>query len=248
MQEKQEYEQVIGIDGCRGGWCLVFENCEKQVEITLLQNLGDTLQLLFGSKIALIDIPLGLGSRSIPRTIESKARSHLKPKRTSSIFTPPVLESLRAENYPDACTINYEITGKKISIQSWNIIPKIAEANELICNHPELKRNLKEAHPEICFKYLNHGQPLRHSKTAAGGLGIRERLEILNTYDDSANDFFNRSITKYSKSVLKEDDILDAFCLFITGKLGLKHGFQSILGENKFNEQDIEMSMYFACL
>ena len=246
MQEKKEYAQAIGIDGCRGGWCLIYERSEKQIELVLLSDLREALNLIAGSKISLIDIPLGLGSKRISRTLESIARGHLKPKRTSSIFTPPVFECLKSKSYRDACMINQKMTGKKISIQSWNILPKISEANELIFNRPELKSNLKEAHPEICFQYLNHGQPLLHSKSAGRGFGIKERLEILMRYYGEVEQFFNQSSIRYPKSKLKEDDILDAFCLFITAKLGLKNGFQVISGENKFNEQDIEMSMYYA--
>jgi predicted RNase H-like nuclease len=57
------------------------------------------------------------------------ARTVLK-KRASSVFPIPCRKALQASEYKDASNINYQESGKKLSLQSWNISPMMT------CNSP----------------------------------------------------------------------------------------------------------------
>ena len=99
-----------GIDGTRNGWIIA-------------KHTGDTWTMELHEKLseidfeeALIDIPIGLPKDSI-RKCDKEARDFLAPERHYSIFNCPVRDSVYADNYEEACDINEEKTGKRISKQ-----------------------------------------------------------------------------------------------------------------------------------
>ncbi len=108
MNSKQ---QVIGIDGCRAGWCLIgLENNDYFFE------LHAQLHSIFTQHpqaiLFLIDMPMGLASKGELRVLEKLARQELSPEFGSSVFTPPCYEVLKAKSYEEAKMINLKITGK----------------------------------------------------------------------------------------------------------------------------------------
>jgi predicted RNase H-like nuclease len=193
----------------------------------------------------LIDIPIGLESKTHRRDLDLYARQHLKPGSSSAIFTPPAREALKAANYKEACDTNMLISGKKISIQSWNISKKILEVDNLITHNESLRSIIHECHPEICFKYLNDNHPLIYSKRAKARLGIEERLNILSKYYGDIHESFQRAASKYSSAELKADDILDSLCLYMVGNLGTRYGFNKITGSTLADEYNIDLNLYY---
>ncbi len=185
----------IGIDGCRGGWCAAVvehrEGCKTARLIftasSSLVTLLNSLPIPLDSRI-LIDMPVGLPSRDIPvRHCDTLARKILGRPAASSVFSPPCREALRAVNYQQACLINSAETGRKLSIQSWNITPRIRELDEFLLSNSipsadsEATRcrpfRLHESHPEICFRRLNRPEQIFASKRTA--TGRKQRLQIL---------------------------------------------------------------------
>lgn len=124
--------------------------------------------------MALIDIPIGLSDHS-ERVCDIEARQILKPKRHSSVFLTPVRAATYAESYEEACRINFAATGKKISKQAWNILPKVREIDAFTREFPGVA--LREAHPEVCFRALNSKTACSYNKKSSAGIG--ERLSIL---------------------------------------------------------------------
>ena len=235
---------IVGIDGCKGGWCAVTISNDL-LEAKVFSSFSEIIKKNAKADVILVDIPIGLGSGLIPRNVDYAARKKLGPKRQSCIFIPPVRDAINAADYSSAKAINFAITRKKISIQSWNISDKIREADHFMLHNQQSRSIIHEAHPELCFKYLASGKDLESSKNSPGRKGIEERIEILRSYDDRAAVFLEQYRQKYPRKVLKEDDLVDAFCLAITGKLGLFHGFQQISGDHTHDEQGIEMSLYY---
>lgn len=235
---------ILGIDGCRYGWCVAAQTFDR-FHISLFYSFEEIILFYPAPAVVLIDIPIGLGDKTTSRDVESFAREILKPARHHSIFTPPVREALSAGSYREAKTINKKITGKMISIQSWNISNKIKELDSFLIHRPEFKKMVHEAHPEICFKYLHDGQMPVHSKNAPNGQGMEERLDILSKFEKNIRKHFNEGSSGFKASQVKKDDIVDALCLVVTAKNGLKSGFKKISGANKMDAQDIEMSMYY---
>ena len=141
-----------GIDGSAGGWIAVVRT-PHEFKVYHFSRISQILELSSAIDLALIDIPLGLGSSRVIRGVEKLARKELSPGRHSSVFNVPVREAIRQENYESASQTNWEIAGKKISRQSWNIVPKIKDADHVLQENPGFKKRLLEAHPELCFKY-----------------------------------------------------------------------------------------------
>jgi predicted RNase H-like nuclease len=244
MQKKQNQMTVLGIDGCRYGWCVAAFKGEV-FDLSLKLNLDDIVVAYPDLELALIDMPVGLGDKSLDRDLEQQARKELTPLRHQSIFTPPVREAVNAHSYTEAKKINYSITGKKISIQSWNIAPKIAELDRFLLKHPEFKEKIFESHPEICFKYLNQGVIPTLSKSAPKNSGIIQRLDILRDFQENIMGMYEKTRENFTSSGVKNDDIVDAICLAIVAKLGCLNRFEKTIGTNKTDAQGIDMAMYY---
>jgi predicted RNase H-like nuclease len=99
-----------------------------------------------------------------------------------------------------------------LSIQVFNILPKIREVDRLMT--PELQQRVFEAHPELAFMTLT-GAPMRHNKKTHEG-----REERLRALEHAPNGLF-RGIRKTFANALKSfkraqvapDDLLDAYVL-----------------------------------
>jgi predicted RNase H-like nuclease len=235
---------VLGIDGCRAGWCVSAIDVGK-FEVSLKSNIHEIIRGYPDFDVALIDIPIGLGDNHIARDVERAARQELSPIRHHSIFTPPVREAITACNYVEAKKINQSISGKKISLQSWNISPKIAELDLFLQNYPAFQKKILESHPEICFKYLNQGSIPSLPKNAPKYGGIKQRLLILKKFQRNIQSIYDLARSQFASSEVKNDDIVDALCLAITAKFGRLNRFDKILGSNKKDTQGINMAMHY---
>lgn len=206
---------IGGIDGCKKGWLLV--KYSNNYSFGVYQNISELIKDNEDLKKILIDIPIGLSSKKLERTIEKKLRSELKNKH-SSVFNPPCREALYEKDYLTAKQKNIEIEGKSLSIQSYNISNKIKEIDEYLSLNPQIE--IIESHPELCFKYLNNGNVLLSKKSKYNGL--QERKNILFGYDEKLKDLFELIENNTLRKDVARDDICDAICLCLVNKLGSK--------------------------
>lgn len=207
--------KYIGIDGCPYGWCVAIY--DQTFKIELHPDIQSVIAKYSDADLILIDIPIGLTSRSFERTLDTQVRELLKPYKHFSVFTPPCREALSGLNYDDAKAINKEITGKKISKQSYNISNKIREIDSAISSNEKSIPILKESHPELCFKYLNKGVPLQSSKKDKDGQN--DRLDILRTHVPEINDLIESTLNRTKRKDVKIDDMIDAACLMVCALL-----------------------------
>ena len=208
----------VGLDGCRCGWvCCQIQ--DEKISFDLLKHISDITRL--NSTLMFIDIPIGLGDIKVKRTIDIELRKLLSKSRKSSVFTPPIMEVLDVENYKIGNEISKKITGKGISIQSWNISKKIKEVNDFKLSKESNEMNLFESHPELCFESLNKN-PLMHSKKT--DKGILERLDIINKYILLSPNKIDEFYRKFKSNILKKDDIVDAAVLALAQSFGIKMG------------------------
>ncbi len=207
-----------GIDGTRNGW-ITAEYTGKTWKIEFYEKLPE-----IDFEEALIDIPIGLPEDST-RNCDAEARDFLAPERHYSIFNCPVRDAVYAESYEEACDINEGKTGKRISKQAWNIVPKIREADK-----EAQKRELKEAHPEVFFKSLDENSVIE-SKSSEKGL--EDRKEVLKKFGDISviEDFEGKDVT--------EDDIIDAMVL----SLGSEFQLENIPKDPDKDQKGLEMSI-----
>lgn len=209
----------LGLDGCKSGWVAAQINDNGVLEIKIISDLS-RLEKMTNVESVLIDIPIGFPDNTY-RQCDLDARNFLRPKRHNSVFFTPSKEAVFANSYEDACKINYEKMGKKISKQSWSICKKIIEVYEYIKCPGHLP--IRESHPEICFWGIN-GYPCKHNKKTKDG--IEERLGIIS----KINPDYSKTILKTKESIKNKDampdDIIDATILAIVAS---KRNFLSVI-------------------
>ncbi len=160
--------RVAGIDGTPGGWAVVTMEAERWT-VRRISTVSD----IFGpvDRFVAIDIPIGLlDSYEIGGRQCDRAARALLGRRASSVFPAPIRPTLMAKSWEEACTISVGSApcGKAMSKQAYGILPKIKEVDELLQMRPELRRVVREVHPEICFRELA-GQPMIHRKSTISG-------------------------------------------------------------------------------
>lgn len=202
-----------GIDGCSSGWFIVSIDQNNNFNFNIYNHIEMLWKEYKDSSLILIDIPIGLPHwRS--RLCDVGARKILGKIRGSSVFPAPTREAINEPDYEHACEVNLKILGKKLSIQTWRISPKIKQVDGLLKNNKEARNRIRESHPEICFWAFSGGYPMTHNKKTEPG--IQERLAILKKIDPQCEDIFNESVKKFKRKELAKDDILDAMAVALT--------------------------------
>ncbi len=221
----------IGVDGCPGGWAAVviegIPHTEQflSVQAALYPTLSELWQDLSPNAPCdrvLIDIPIGLpeGASGLLNDVEDRncdrdCRKLLPKHRKSSVFPVPARQALRAE---DPSAANAAATGRKLSRQTINILPKIRETDDFLASR--LRQGLpvagliEESHPELVFARLNSqadGAPMHRKKEAEGQ---RERLEILREAGLPSTET-ERFFSLFARKQAAKDDLLDAAALAI---------------------------------
>jgi predicted RNase H-like nuclease len=205
---------VVGIDGCRGGWVVASaDGVRVHRELTLL-----------GFDLVGIDMPIGLIDGP-PRACDVEARRYLRP-RGSSVFPAPPRAALRCSDYRAALAIARDATGRGISKQTFNIMPKIAELDSLIDESTRLR--VIEVHPECAFRALSAGEVLPSKKTASGQ-ALRQRLLA---------DHFDLPSRVPPGAAL--DDMLDAYAVLWSTNRFLR-GEHIVFGDGQRDARGLEM-------
>lgn len=207
---------AVGVDGCPGGWAVVRARVAGMpgrgaprlvaIEASFEARLDGVVDAVRSGELAAVavDMPIGLLDTH-PRPADVAARKLLGPRR-SSIFPTPLRATLDATDYLDACARSRAQCGKALSIQAWNLMPKIRDVDQLI--DPEDQDRIVEAHPECAFVRL-HGEPLEHSKSTPEGRALRRQL-LAGVYGDDEVD------NLLAVRVAPEIDLIDAAVLAVT--------------------------------
>lgn len=237
-----------GVDGCRGGWLAVTVRTGadetgagapglgmQHAYTTTLFSLYD--HSMFGelceiSELVLIDIPIGLPDQGEKRESDRLVRQALG-KRGGSIFPVPSREAVYAGTYAAACEINVAQQGKKISKQTWNLVPKIKDVDRFLQRCPHCSEVLRESCPEYAFQILAGG-PLEHKKSDRRG--IEERLALCTEHLSGARELFGQAVSRYPRKSCAPHDILDALVLALTALRAVRQGRLEI-PENKMTDR-----------
>lgn len=242
LRKKYYQMKVVGVDGCRGGWFTISIIDFNNVNLSLFPDIFTLWKSNEDASLILIDIPIGLKDRGKKeRLCDLEARKILGSKRAMSVFPVPCRSTLYAKKYWDACRINQKVTTRKISIQTWNIIPKIKEVDTLISENINARNKIKEIHPEICFWALK-GEPMKYSKKTKPG--FNERKELLNSIYPHTNDIIKHSLNVYQYKEVKKDDILDAMVVSITATKGINN-LTSIPQKPEIDSKGIKMQILY---
>ena len=109
---------------------------------------------------------------------------------------------LAADGYDEACALSREASGKAISKQTFNILPKIREVDRLLAPAVAVGARLFEMCPELSFAALT-GSPMHHAKRTAEGRA--ERQAALHRIFGDVDDLAERP-----PAGAAADDVLDA--------------------------------------
>lgn len=231
----------IGVDGCKAGWFYVASK-GSDIKYGIVASITALLDVFDDIAEIVIDIPIGLHDMGAQaRSCDLLARKALKP-RGSTVFPAPVRPCLYAKTYREACDISERLTGKKLSQQAFHIFSKIREVDELLQQRPELKKIVREAHPELGFCMLNSNLPLLTKKKTAEGL--EERLRLLEKHLSNTREIYGNALAKFPRKVLARDDIVDAMmCLCIAQAYPDRR--RALPERHTVDALSIEMAMHF---
>ncbi|HTN78063.1 MAG TPA: DUF429 domain-containing protein [Acidimicrobiales bacterium] len=185
--------RVLGVDGCRGGWVGVVLS-DGSSPTAIVERSISGLAALAGEIDAIgIDIPIHL-DEDRDRPCDTAARRFIRP-HTSRVFNAPVRAVLDCNSYREACEVSFALLGKKISKQTWELVPKIADVESWwrTAGCPVF-----EVHPEAGFAAMA-GHAIAEGKRTRDGASIRRALLVERGLDPPDVPFG-----------AKPDDLLDA--------------------------------------
>ncbi len=233
--------KTAGIDGCKLGWILIsFDKGEEKFQVI---ETNDDLKSVFEEYDRIfIDMPIGLEDEEYTRECDALLRKELGGEYSSSVFSPPIRPALEAPSYVEANMISYEWTEKKLSLQSWNITPKIKTLDIFLRETPEFREKVLESHPELLFQKLNGGMIFQKKNLKKG---IRHRLELIKEKEPIADDFFREIKEEWRRSEVAEDDIVDAMALAYYAKKSEIEGVRTIPAEVSHDSEGLPKAIHF---
>lgn len=220
---------ICGVDGCKGGWVAVWQCApDGDLQTTVFAEFAEIVASLPPNAIIAVDMPIGLLDFVIGggRGPENAVRP-LLGQRQSSVFSVPSRTAVYAECEPisgmkqmnEAHKRASEIAlatsnpQRKISIQAFNLFPKIREIDGYLRSNPPAQYRVFESHPEFAFAILNESEPMKLSKKIKGKVnpdGMNERRDLLSRRG-IARAFLNHLPPKGAAA----DDFLDACAMLL---------------------------------
>ena len=205
---------LFGVDGCRGGWVIAGSDASlSRLTFTVVDDLADLFARVDAGSVGIaIDIPIGLKDDG-PRACDLAARRLLGRPRGSSVFPAPCRGALTATTYRRACAASRRALGVALSIECFNIVPKIRAVDAVIT--PARQAFVREVHPELVFAILSgRGRGLTEPKRTPDGERVRMRLlrRVAPRFDPAAV----RATLGLSR--VARDDVIDAVACLVAAR------------------------------
>lgn len=234
--------KTLGIDGCKVGWIAISLD-EENAGYWLLESDKELEEAFNEYDRIFIDVPIGLNDEEYVRECDEELRNTLGPDYQASVFNPPIRSALHSPTYAEASMESYETTGKKISIQAWNITPNIRSVDQLLQNNEELQDKVFESHPELLFQKLNGGNSILQKKQTKKGL--RHRLGLLKEQSKFADDFFRDIKEEYRRNQVEEDDIVDAMVLALFALRSVEESIKTLPEDPPKDSTGLPMAIHY---
>lgn len=196
----------VGVDGAKSGWIAVWwaDSVLTHCVYSSARSLVDAHRQ---ARILAVDIPIGLSDRD-GRSADTEARKFVGGHRASSVFSSPVRGILDATSQPEASRRHKEIDGRGFGAQSFAILPKIREWDNVLQTDLQARATVREIHPEVSFAALNGGRGKGLASSKKTQDGAARRIELLSAV------FGPESVAGLVQSVARRqaarDDVLDA--------------------------------------
>ena len=172
---------IAGLDGCRGAWAGALLDLDDPARFRAARfpTIPDLMNAPGAPSVVGIDVPIGLPDRVTGkgRDADRAARALLGASR-SSVFPVPPRAAVFAKDYEAAKAISRQMSDPPFapSIQCWNILKYVREADVVLRLRPDWRARLFEVHPEVAFFVMNGAVPLTGSKRTPAGLAARRDL------------------------------------------------------------------------
>ncbi len=233
--------KTAGIDGCKAGWLLItFDDKDAKYEVLRSDQDLETVFKKFDRLF--IDIPIGLNDETYTRTCDQLLRQKLGSEYASSVFSPPIRPALHAPTYVEANMQSYEYTEKKLSLQAWNITPKIKTVDRLLQEEPAYQEKVMESHPELLFMNLNGGMIYQKKNTKKG---LKHRLELVAEFEPIAADFFREIKEEFRRNEVEENDIVDAMALAYGAKNSIDKPIRTLPDNPEVDSSGLRMAIHY---
>lgn len=190
-----------------------------------------------------IDVPIGLTEEEYVRDCDEELRKVLGPDYQANVFNPPIRQALHAPTYAEASMTSYETTGKKISIQAWNITPNIKAVDVYLQENKGFRDKIFESHPELLFRILNGNNSILQKKATKKGL--RHRLGLLKDHSVYADDFFRNIKEEYRRNQVDEDDIVDAMVLALFARRSVEGEIKTLPKDPPVDSTGLKMAIHY---
>lgn len=232
--------KTAGIDGCKSGWILItFDENPFYKVLRSDEELGEAF-IKFDH--IFIDIPIGLEDEKYTRECDRLLREKLGAEYAASVFSPPIRPALNAPSYVEANMQSFEYTEKKLSVQSWNITPKIRTVDTLLNKEKSFRKKVFESHPELLFMNLNGGMIYQKKNTKKG---LRHRLSLVTEREEIAADFFRNIKEEFRRNEVGEDDIVDAMALALAAKHSKENEIKTLPENPPVDSEGLPMAIHF---
>jgi len=232
--------KTAGIDGCKAGWILVTFDENPRYEI--LRTDESFEGALDNFDRTFIDMPIGLEDEKYTRKCDEVLRKKLGPEYAASVFSPPIRPALHAPSYVEANIQSFEYTEKNLTLQAWNITPKIRLLDQLLCARQEFQEKIFESHPELLFMNLNGGMIYQKKNTKKG---LRHRLDLIKEHEPVAADFFREIKEEYRRNEVEEDDIVDAMALALAAKHSEQKKIKSLPADPPVDSKGLKKAIHY---
>lgn len=230
-----------GIDGCKIGWLFIsFDEGNERYEV--LETKDQLEKKFLETDRVFIDMPIGLEDEEYARACDALMRKEVGSTYSPSVFSPPIRPALDAPSYVEANMISYEYNEKKLSLQSWNITPKIKTVDDLLTEHKGLEEKILESHPEHLYQRLNGGVIFQKKNLKKG---VKHRLSLIKEEEPIADDFFRDIKEEYRRREVAEDDIVDAMVLALYAKWSKEKSLKTIPSEVEKDAKGFPKAYHF---
>ena len=235
----------IGIDGCRDGWVAARLE-DNQLSIEFYETISKFVQVNPNADEYLIDMAIGFPSCK-EQVRPDKAARKILGKRGVTVFPVPCRQVVELgeskesviQNREELKELNRKKLGVGLTQQTLAIIPKMAELDRFLQEHPEYRDRICESHceshPEVCFARLNGNRAIEIKKSRSKGVSLRTK--VLEKYLEPGALDDIKALAK--KNNCKPDDVLDAVCLAVTARLKAEGKCEIIHGKANLGEEGL---------
>jgi threonine dehydratase len=185
---------LAGVDGCKGGWIVVFASTAGAFRPARVVTHFEDIVAEAPAIIA-VDVPIGLPQQSpVKGRLAENAVRPLLGDRKSSVFRIPSRSAVYAsvasepadarERFFHACKIARETSddGKAFAKQGFYILDKVVQVDTFLRGNSDWINRVFETHPELSFVTMNDGAPLtepKKLKNANYPAGLTLRRDLL---------------------------------------------------------------------